>query len=576
MRELFYLKDELAILNYTKSYPLTFDEVLETQGFMTVLQAYFKSLKKRDIKQYEWLFENRTEDEVVREMIHLLKALVVFKLDEIISPYLNEPKKMQYFIEDLYNFWRHTKRFSLITTRTATGLQLANFIEADARFNQLVLTLYRTIEERLQGKKNTVYRQLNAGTNACIVTRDVPWRIPDGYEQLHTIPFIDSMMLRTPLILHPKTNKREGTFDPSPYNPIQDFTDEYNDWFCFPAKVGELIAFVFFHRDFMASGVSLANLFELAGEEDYQNRTPDILLMFGVKDGKNSCRYYFDDVNQMYVGSVSYADRISYFGYIKKMTLTLHNLFMMRKGKLPIHGAMVNITLKSGQTKGVIFIGDSGAGKSETIEALRLVGDESIAKMDVIFDDMGSISLMDGQLYAQGTEIGAFVRLDDLEKGTAYRDMDRSIFMNPESSNARVILPTTPYEEVVAKHTIDMVLYANNYDDVFGMIPFHSLQVAKETFKEGKRFALGTTHEYGLTQTYFANPFGPMQMQDECNAILDRIFAHMNQEGILLGEIYTRLGIDHGDHHGIQMAAKALLAYLEDQCETNNHMNNPI
>ncbi len=46
------------------------------------------------------------------------------------------------------------------------------------------------------------------------------------------------------------------------------------------------------------------------------------------------------------------------------MCLTLHNLRMIRKGYLPIHGAMVNIQLKDGNTANVVIMGDSGAGKS--------------------------------------------------------------------------------------------------------------------------------------------------------------------------------------------------------------------
>lgn len=37
--------------------------------------------------------------------------------------------------------------------------------------------------------------------------------------------------------------------------------------------------------------------------------------------------------------------------------------------------------------------------------------------MNVIFDDMGTFKNIDGKIYAYGTEIGAFVRLDDLAQG---------------------------------------------------------------------------------------------------------------------------------------------------------------
>ena len=47
---------------------------------------------------------------------------------------------------------------------------------------------------------------------------------------------------------------------------------------------------------------------------------------------------------------------------------------------------------------------------------------------------------------AYGTEMGAFVRLDDLQSGYAFGQIDRAIIMNPDEVNARVILPVTKYD----------------------------------------------------------------------------------------------------------------------------------
>ena len=58
---------------------------------------------------------------------------------------------------------------------------------------------------------------------------------------------------------------------------------------------------------------------------------------------------------------------------------------------------------------------------------------------------MGTIHIEDGVPYGQGTEIGAFVRLDDLDPGTPYRDMDRAVIMGPENPNARMVVPASPY-----------------------------------------------------------------------------------------------------------------------------------
>lgn len=74
------------------------------------------------------------------------------------------------------------------------------------------------------------------------------------------------------------------------------------------------------------------------------------------------------------------------------MVLTLHNITMMQKGKLPFHGAFVRIVLRDGIDKNVLIIGDTGAGKSEMLEAFRVIGADVLRDMIVIADDMGSIN----------------------------------------------------------------------------------------------------------------------------------------------------------------------------------------
>lgn len=123
----------------------------------------------------------------------------------------------------------------------------------------------------------------------------------------------------------------------------------------------------------MAHGVTLCNLFELAAENEYKEKKPDIIYVFGGRDDSKEPEtvFYDDKENNIMLGYVSYSDIIDYFGYMKKMTLTLHNLIMIKNGCLPIHGAMVNIRTKDDRTANIVIMGDSGAGKSESLEALR-------------------------------------------------------------------------------------------------------------------------------------------------------------------------------------------------------------
>lgn len=93
---------------------------------------------------------------------------------------------------------------------------------------------------------------------------------------------------------------------------------------------------------------------------------------------------------------------------------------------------------------------------------------DKIKNINIIFDDMGSLGIKDGQVVGYGTEIGAFIRLDDLDTGYAYKKIDRAIFLNPDKSNARTVIPTTLYEDVIKGYQVDMILYANNYEEKKG------------------------------------------------------------------------------------------------------------
>ncbi len=557
---MFYQTKDSVILNYSKIYPKNEIEIINSPYFKEIVADYFEYISNHEIKTKKYLLQNDDMETAVTNFVLFLRKLVVLDINEIHDIYLDDRKQALIVIEQLYNFYRKKLRLGIIEVRDE-GSTHKNFINIDTKINQLVLSLYRLLEEKIQGFPNKIYRQLNAASDGCLMVRELNWQ-NKGYEKLSSISFIESIALRTPLLIHPSSNKRTGSFDEIFENPIQSFNENPNEWLCYPAMIGESLSFLYFHKDFIASGIALANLFELAPKQLYENKKPDLICLFGMQHQESGCKFFYDSDNDIYVGYVAHEKKIEYFGYLKKTALTLHNVSMIRKNKLPIHGSMVKIYFKNGTIKNVAFMGDSGAGKSETIEALRIVGENHIDQMEVIFDDMGSFEIIDGNIYAQGSEIGAFVRLDDLEKGTAYRDMDRSIFMNPETENARVVLPVSTYETITTKHKVDIFLYANNYDDAYGLNRFSNIEDAKKTFVEGKRQALGTTQEVGISTTFFANPFGPQQKQEESLKLIDAVFDTFLNSNTYLGEIYTRLGVDRSSA-GLKVTAKRLLEILE-------------
>lgn len=561
-----------VIINFSIKYCDTPKELLSSKGFKKVLEKYINILEKKDALLLDRLHKLNDGDSLSTMLLQLFKLLVTLdkleikRLNKGYSKLLRSDSDLVEFIEGFYNYWRSLERYALIqSTSESDGIENVNFVDANNNFSNLILRVYRIIEENILGYSHNVYRQLSAGINAGMVLTEGVNNLPNEYNNLDNIQFIKSIILTPPFVLYSKRNTRSGFFEEVFSNPIEDLHIKTSHYFCFPAKVGESLAFIYFHRDFMNHGISLSNLFELAKPDEYESKSPKLIFVFGSKltNKEKKTVFYSDKKNDTYVGFVSTTDEVDYFGYMKKMILTLHNIRMIDMNFLPIHGAMVNIIMKNGKSANVAIVGDSGAGKSESLEAFRKLSSKYLKEMKIIFDDMGTFKIENSKVYGYGTEIGAFVRLDDLENGFAFKAMDRAIFMNPNKVNARLIYPVSTYKEIMKGYKVDILLYANNYENSKEEIKvFESKEKAKKVFVKGLRKAKGTTSEKGIVESYFANPFGPHQRVKQTDLIIDRVFDQLFENNVLVGEIYTKLGIKGLEQSGPEKAAKRIFEWI--------------
>ena len=579
MRKEFCLKHGKVTMNFTAKYCDSFESIINSEGFRKVLETYLKKTKNKKSHNFRFLSEAiGTEDIKVisRYLISTLKLLSMMGADEVLvvndafEGLLEDKKSFANIIDDVYSFWRKLERYTVIqNNKVKDGIAAVGFVDANKSFNDLILRFYRRLQKNLLGSMPNVLRQVSAGGNASIMVSNLIWPSPREYSILDHIPFIDAISLEAPFITYPSKNTRDGIFLETSENPLSGSHINSEEWFCYPAKVGELLAYVYFHRDFMSHGISLCNLFDLATVEGCRGVKPDIIYVFGAKDDEDELKtcFYDDEKNNIMLGYANYSEEIDYFVYMKKMILTLHNIIMIKRGYIPIHGAMVNVVLKNGKEANIVIMGDSGAGKSESLEAFRALSEEYISDMTIIFDDMGVFKNVDGVIKGYGTEIGAFVRLDDLDQGYAFKEIDRSIFMNPDKINARLLMPVCKYDDIIKGYDVDLFLYANNYDGVDegenSIEYFNNPEEAKKIFKAGARMAKGTTTENGLVESYFANPFGPVQKKEEMDLIIDKYFEDMFNNKVKVGQIKTCLGVLGLEKEGPKKAAIELFHIIE-------------
>ncbi len=575
-----------VIIRTTSLYWGSVDKILESDLFRQMLSSLLQKLRANHSDFLKILPEGSAEKQEGLTL-KLLRALAkgdkakVMKNHPELRPFFADTYLLDRFVEELYNYWRSHERYLICLSDPKGGKNgglekrpYRTFNDTIESLNHTVRKVYRDIQENITGEHPLIYRQVPAGCQVGVIAKPRKLKLPREYSDLGKVPVISQVLLNPPILIDPPMNKRKGEFALVGGNPLEGTRFMPEEWLCFPAKIGPLVIYLYFHNFYTGLAIAASNLFDLCNDDDLKS-APDAIYAYGVpletlaRFAREKTVFFNDEKNRLMVGAVPLGDEFAYFGYVKKMMLTLHNAIMIKRGRLPVHGAMVRITMKSGEKANVIFVGDSGAGKSESIEAFRVLSGDNLRELKVVFDDMGSLELMkEGRIKAYGTETGAFVRLDDLEAGYAFGQLDRSIIMSPHKTNARVVVPITTLKEVLHGWHVDYFLYANNYEKVQGDAPenylerFSTPEDAMAIFREGKRMAKGTTQEMGLTQSYYANIFGPSQMKEEHEPLARKYFEAMFKEGIFVGQIKTQLGLAGMEQDGPKLAAKALFGLI--------------
>ncbi|PKN94240.1 MAG: phosphoenolpyruvate carboxykinase [Chloroflexi bacterium HGW-Chloroflexi-6] len=578
----FQLVDGKVIIRIKDRACDTPEELLASRLFYTILRRAIRELAKKNSRFLAIFADPEIREQDVRLLIKTLQFLAklpiahVVKLVDGAEQFSRDIDLFSQFVEYLYNYWRNLGRLVICDSEgnRFDKRPYRTFNQTIEQLTHLVRGTYREIQENITGDHPRIYRQVPAGGGIATIALPRRLSLPDYLnDKLEHIPVIRQVLLYPPLIFTPPMNKRSGMFEQVEQNPAENLDFRREDWLCYPAMVGPQLILIYFSMRFFEHGFTLSNLFELADDKALE-KTPDAVYFFGIPDaqfpkiGNSQTIFYDDDEHNILIGALPDKDEFSYFGYLKKMVLTLHNIRMMKQGRLPFHGALVHLMLRGQRGYTVLVMGDTGAGKSETLEALRLIGSDDLEDVIIIADDMGSLEIDSaGRLRGYGTEIGAFVRLDDLNPGYAFGQIDRTIIMSPNEVNARVVLPVTTYKTVVQGYPVDLVLYANNYEAVDGehsaIERFTELEFAFETFRAGAVMSKGTTTTQGKVGTYFANVFGPAQYIEEHDVLARRYFGQLFTSGTYVGQMRTQLGISGLEMTGPEQSARALLDLLK-------------
>lgn len=431
-----------------------------------------------------------TDNRSIRRLINMLRALCEHSLEQVaaILPeaafFLQTERRdaLQEFVERLYDYWRSFDRYMVLLVEPGAS----SFEQRPYRaFNETLVTLarqvralYRDLGENITAIHPRIYRQVAAGCNAGLIAVPKQSSFPKEYVKIFgQIPYIRQVWFAPPFIIDPPMASKSDFLWSNEPNPVSELKLDASEWLCYPAQVGHLVIFVYLHRQSIGFGCALANLLELANDEQI-TAGPDALCLFDLgpentNDFFSSKTLFFDDKkNDLLMAVAMRHKRFGCFDGLQQMILTLHDAVMIKCGRVPFYGALGRVLLKSGQPVHILLVGGTSSGKIEILEALRTLDTVSVVKMRVVAHSSGSLTITDdNKIMGFGTGVGAFVRLTGLRQECVLEQTDRAIIMSPQKKNGSMVLPVTTMDEVLRGCPIDLLLYINNYKEIDGELP---------------------------------------------------------------------------------------------------------
>jgi len=479
-----FVRDEKQCIIYTDDKICNSKRaVLHSDLFENMVELFVRELSHRNPSLLSEIGLDLAAKSGLRQLLNILRALDEHSMEQLISIlpaadiFLEQGQRtaLHEFVEQLYDYWRSRDRYMVLLAKPGSGncrgqRPHRSFNDTLISLGHHIRSLYRNVCENITGGHPRTYRHVGAGCKVGLIAVSCHFELPPFYDMLlGKTPLVRQVWLTPPMILNSSANVCSGQFQRTDRNPLHGLVLQQGEWLCYPAQVGSVVIFIYFHQQAIGLGSSLANLFELASDTQI-TAGPDAVYLFGLppqhmQQFGDSSAVFFDDLeNELLVAAIPFEDRFDSFACLKNMAFALHNIIMIARGRMPFHGSLATTRCKKENSQTVLLIGNRG---TEILEAMRSLGfGRVVTEMNIIADDTGSLKINDdGSVAGYGTGIGAFLRLDTLQGDDAFKQMDRAIIMNPHTPNGQVLLPTNTIEEVLKGHGIDLLLFVSDFEE---------------------------------------------------------------------------------------------------------------
>lgn len=218
----------------------------------------------------------------------------------------------------------------------------------------------------------------------------------------------------------------------------------------------------------------------------YQMKSPsphnDFYLIYGAQSPTEDNSLYYDETNQVYIGLCTKHDPEPSLLECIKLIQSIYCAICLQKQDLNLPSSMV-ILQKDNDELGLLLCGGANSGKSELLDALIDLGIENGWNIIKVFENYGTLHILDDHIVATGSQIGAMIHGEALPRKKLYDNLSSSVLVKENHTTSYFLTPFTTYEETCHFHNVDCIVYMNKqaYGNTIQQI--QALDEAKQLMK---------------------------------------------------------------------------------------------
>ncbi len=227
--------------------------------------------------------------------------------------------------------------------------------------------------------------------------------------------------------------------------PLLDLSLDPNQYFSLSISINEVHGLILIPRCAAALISALGTLYPFTAEKVRH----DFLLFYDLKMPQQENIIAYDANSKQYIGcSCHVGSNQSSLTECLYMIRTLYGAITRDKHDLTLTSTMLNMEIPN-QAISLLMCSDEERQKSALIEALLQTGQKHRCTITRVFENYGTIHLLDDSLYATGAQIGGAIPITSLTPNLFYDNTGEDIYL---SESERITYRITSLKPLTPNH----------------------------------------------------------------------------------------------------------------------------